>query len=51
MFQIQKYRQLIAEKLLNKTLRNKLGKSIENSMQKLFIIFFFICEIANIFVN
>eukprot|EP01083_Nonionella_stella_P195492 720133_1 len=35
MFQMQKYRELIAEKVLNKTLQNRLGRSIENTIQKL----------------
>ena len=35
MFQMQKYREIVAEKVLDKTLSNRLGRSIESTVQKL----------------
>eukprot|EP00483_Globobulimina_turgida_P009422 UN09441 len=35
MFQMQKYREIVAEKVLKKTLQNRLGRSIEGTLQKL----------------
>eukprot|EP00483_Globobulimina_turgida_P000096 UN00096 len=35
MFQMQTYREIVAEKVLNKTLQNRLGRSVESTLQKL----------------
>merc|ERR1711997_1412437 len=35
MFQMQKYREIVAEKVLNKTLGNRLGRSVESTIAKL----------------
>merc|ERR1711933_496760 len=35
MFQMQKYREIVAEKVLSKTLGNRLGRCVESTIQKL----------------